>query len=222
MEYFLYTIINLVLFLLVQFVFSYFKEKGKNLATKEDVAKITQEIEAVKQVFINESIKLKADLDLLTNFKFSFVGEEKKALLKFNKHYSIWFTTISIEPVKAAYNYDNAGINELVKRIDLSFNKFTTAQFKLQFLIEDPEIKELSVRLVIEGMETFVAATHQFLEGIQQFNTSLESAKEESTEKSKMFQEFDSKVKIEMPRIKRILDEYHKRCREYLKEKMKQ
>ena len=48
---------------------SYETEKGKNLATKEDIGEITKEIESVKNTFTIETEKLKAKLTLWNHFR---------------------------------------------------------------------------------------------------------------------------------------------------------
>lgn len=40
---------------IVQYIIAYFKEKGKNLATKHDIGEITNEIKNVKSKFTNQT-----------------------------------------------------------------------------------------------------------------------------------------------------------------------
>jgi hypothetical protein len=54
-------IIGITLFLF--FFISYFKEKGKNLATQEDIKDITKKIESVKSVYEKKHINLQKELD---------------------------------------------------------------------------------------------------------------------------------------------------------------
>ena len=60
-------IINDIIILLISFFFyffiSYFREKGKNLATKEDIEKITNKVEKVKSSYEQEHIKLQKELE---------------------------------------------------------------------------------------------------------------------------------------------------------------
>lgn len=48
-----------------QYFIFYFREKGKNLATKEDIAEITHEIEEVKTQYSSDLEKFKAELQLM-------------------------------------------------------------------------------------------------------------------------------------------------------------
>lgn len=75
MEYFHMTfdVIILIIFLYFLFIKNYFSEKGKNLATKEDIGKITEEIEIVK----NEIL-------ISTQAKSEFLRERKACLLDFH------------------------------------------------------------------------------------------------------------------------------------------
>ena len=51
--------------ILVNFLQPYLMEKGKNLATKEDISQITEEIEGVKIQYITSVEKLRAELQLM-------------------------------------------------------------------------------------------------------------------------------------------------------------
>ena len=64
---------------------SYSKEKGKNVATKEDIAEITQKIESVKSEFTQQTERLKSQLTLLTNVKSDIYSLERKAIIDANE-----------------------------------------------------------------------------------------------------------------------------------------
>ena len=55
----IFTVFAIVVFLIYE---GYFKEKGKNLATKEDIGKITDEIKKVESIYNNSLEKYKIDL----------------------------------------------------------------------------------------------------------------------------------------------------------------
>lgn len=81
------------IFLFQKYLFSYSSEKGKNLATKEDVEEITRTVEAVKSGYVGEIERLKVDLSVLSR-KHSILLEEKirvfkklqKRLVEFKKY----------------------------------------------------------------------------------------------------------------------------------------
>lgn len=72
---------------------TYLSEKGKNLATKEDIADITNKVEEVKSNYAIEMEKLKVDLSLISQ-KHTILFDEKirvfkklqKRLVKFKKY----------------------------------------------------------------------------------------------------------------------------------------
>jgi len=49
------------LFLFRRYLFSYSAEKGKNLATKEDISEITSKVEAIKSGYVWDLERLKVD-----------------------------------------------------------------------------------------------------------------------------------------------------------------
>jgi len=69
------------IFLLRKFLFSYSSEKGKNLATKEDIEEITRKVEDVKSGYIAEIERLKVDLSVLSR-KHSILLDEKIRVFK--------------------------------------------------------------------------------------------------------------------------------------------
>lgn len=81
------------IFLFRRYLFSYSIEKGKNLATKEDVEEITRKVEEVKSEYMAETERLKVDLSVLSR-KHSILLDEKirvfkkiqKRLVEFKKY----------------------------------------------------------------------------------------------------------------------------------------
>ena len=58
---------------------SYFNEKGKNLATQEDISKITQLVEETKYQFTTQTELLKANLQINNNLQLNLKTEEAKS-----------------------------------------------------------------------------------------------------------------------------------------------
>ena len=69
------------LFLFRKYLFSDASEKGKNLATKEDIGDITRKVEDVKTGYITEIERLKVDLSLLSR-KNNILLDEKIRVFK--------------------------------------------------------------------------------------------------------------------------------------------
>ncbi|MBD1571589.1 hypothetical protein [Aliivibrio sp. S10_S31] len=69
------------LFLFRKYLFSYSSEKGKNLATKEDIEEITRKVESTKNEYISDIERLKVDLALLSR-KHDILLDEKIRVFK--------------------------------------------------------------------------------------------------------------------------------------------
>lgn len=64
-----------------KYLFSYSSEKGKNLATKEDIEEITRKVEGTKNEYVAEIEKLKAELALFSR-KNNILFDEKIRVFK--------------------------------------------------------------------------------------------------------------------------------------------
>lgn len=73
--------LNICFLLYLAFFKSYFKEKGKNLATKEDIGEITGIIEQIKANFSNETESIKHELQFINQKRITLLGEERNAIL---------------------------------------------------------------------------------------------------------------------------------------------
>jgi len=69
---------------------NYIGEKLKNIATHEDIGKITNEVEDIKQTFTIQNENLKQQLSVLTNKENVLFAEEKEALLAYLSAWNIW------------------------------------------------------------------------------------------------------------------------------------
>ena len=80
---FILEVLILLLLLYLAFLKSYFQEKGKNVATKEDVEGITSLVESVK-----------SQLQVSLQAKLSLRAEEHQALVDYFSKYSAWLSAI--------------------------------------------------------------------------------------------------------------------------------
>ncbi|MCO6413244.1 MAG: hypothetical protein J5I92_10905 [Thiogranum sp.] len=69
------------LFLIRKYLFSYSSEKGKNLATKEDIEEITRKVEEIKTEYLGEIERLKVELSVLSR-KHDILLDEKVRVFK--------------------------------------------------------------------------------------------------------------------------------------------
>lgn len=101
----------------VQYIIFYFREKGKNLATKEDIADITRKMEAVKQQFTNDTEKLKNALAILANVQTSVASVERNAIIDFNKSLFSYLNLIRTGlPIHDSSS--NEALNKFLKKLE--------------------------------------------------------------------------------------------------------
>jgi len=116
----------LLLCFYLAFFKSYIQEKGKNLATTEDIQKITVLVEQAKKQFNEDLELLKNHLSLYNQNFVDIKTLERNALIEINTRYSEWFNSLSTFAL-AYYSYDNY---ETLKSKDLYFGEKHLA-FKL-------------------------------------------------------------------------------------------
>lgn len=76
MEHYFYIILLIILSLFLLYIQNYFRQKGKNLATKEDIKAITKEIEIIK-----------SQLEVSTSNKKWFIDEQNKILINLSRKF---------------------------------------------------------------------------------------------------------------------------------------
>ena len=142
-------IIILLIGLYLVFFKSYFKEKGKNLATSQDIAHITEKIELVKQQFIEKNAVLKARLDLLTNLQINHKNDERLTLIDFHKKLNKWIGLLSEGRPSVADRKNNKDLQNKSYFYELIYQEVLEAQAVLHLYIEDKKLLEVASNLII-------------------------------------------------------------------------
>lgn len=127
---------------------SYFDEKGKLLAQKEDIEEITEKIEGVKQTFTHETELLKAEVQRLLSLEVSHRNEERNSIIAFYDKYNQWLYAL-LEINYGAYN--RGSVKDLMEKriyIERFYAESNVAQAKLRLLVKDKEIIEYSHKLM--------------------------------------------------------------------------
>jgi len=127
-------IILILIGLYLVFGKSYFSEKGKNLATKEDIGFITKEIETVKNE-IGYSIQIKNE----------FLKERKEVALSFNDNASFFIDYSSKVIDILANNYNNREI--ILKQIEdirLQGAKVISSFLKIFIYFDDNALRKVA------------------------------------------------------------------------------
>lgn len=139
--------------LYLSFFKSYFTEKGKNVATEEDIGKITKIVEDVKKEFATETEYLKNRLSLYAQNFHSIKTLERNALIELNLKYSEWLHSMSIFSL-VFYSYENF---ELLKEQNLIMSKkymeFEVANDNLKLYVINEQLLDCILLLSQETRE---------------------------------------------------------------------
>ncbi len=132
---------------------SYLSEKAKNWADKEDITDITEKIESVKSEFVSKSEILKTDLQLILNYQIEHRNEERKVLIEFHHFLNDW--------INKCFNFDVVSYNRgntqdlFIKRKEIRelYDKCNLAKSKVDFIVKNHQLIEISGLLLIEGLK---------------------------------------------------------------------
>lgn len=140
------TTIALVLYL--AFGKSYFSEKGKNIALKEDIGAITKEIETVKNEIATSSIR-----------KSEFIKEGKIAVLTFNDE-ALLFTDYSSKVVEVLVN-NRSNLDLIHKQIEdirSSAAKLNSAFHKLYVYFDECSMRQAAEAYYVDVVKLLTQA----------------------------------------------------------------
>ncbi|KAA9327232.1 hypothetical protein F0P96_18540 [Hymenobacter busanensis] len=134
-----------VLFMLAMyqaFFKSYFTEKGKNVATQEDIAGITQQVEAVKNEFSKDLEQLRTDLQYKNQMRISLRGEEKKAIVECFEAMEVLRHFSSVKYL--GYDEDNyEEIMSTIKKLDDYYTNYKIAEAKTKLYVGNSDLVEM-------------------------------------------------------------------------------
>lgn len=131
----------------------YMEEKGKNLATKEDIGEITTIIESVKTQLARDTEVLKADLSLKNQNLFSIKTEERKALIDFHTKYSAWVSSITNSNL-TGYDLSNyLEMNNIGKYINERKMNYELAEGLITLFMHDDDFMMLKKKIVVGAIE---------------------------------------------------------------------
>ena len=140
-------ILILLFSLYLIFFKSYFKEKGRQLAVKEDIEEITSKVEGIKNNFISQNELLKANLQITNSNIINVNAKKQSYLLDYFANYSVWKT--------AVFNASPTQISENVKRSEISFGldklkiDFEVISRKVELFFDDEIYYELCADLTV-------------------------------------------------------------------------
>jgi hypothetical protein len=179
---------------------TYTKEKGKNLATKEDIEEITQKVETVK-----------SDINLLTQKRINYNSEKYNALIDYNNRYSAWLFFIVYTHISGEADKADEFKEKTEEKLDNLFHDFLIAEAKFDVYFIDTDFIPLSNVIKIKTIE-LSNHTSKFLVTAAGTNSQIAMARNLTDfeyKKAQLAQLYDS--------ILQILEEYNKEKNELYK-----
>ena len=148
-NYWITLLLSILIALVSSYLFQYFKEKGKNLATKEDIEKITSQVENVKQDYKIEFEKIQIKNDVI-------VSEIKDTKNRYNSkqfelYNELWSSLIDLK-MSANDLWESATGKKLKDFSTKLFNAKNSIE-KSSLLIEDTHYNKLT--RIIKNFEEF-------------------------------------------------------------------
>lgn len=155
---------------------SYFSEKGKNLATTEDISKITTLVEEVKHSFNKETENLKANLQILTNVQVGIVGEERNAIIDYNIKYFRWLNMLLDVSIKDVDISNDIELDKYMVLLGDSYRDLLDSATKFSLFVENEELIKIAGDLKIKTLE-FDALPSLYCLAMQRSNADIEYMK---------------------------------------------
>lgn len=186
---------------------AYEAEKGKNLATKEDIGKITKEIESVKSKFT-----------ILTNLHTGILSEERNTIIEFNEKYSLWVESYMINWRLNSNN--NSDIDEFSRILEKSQELCYIALSKFELFIEDRELNYLAQELIIKA--TQLEGLRSIIEEMRPLNILLNSTETQERKiqeelikrKVEFLKSYNDQYVLLYEEIPAILNVFQQKCRD--------
>lgn len=213
---------------IVQFIIAYYKEKGKNLAQKEDIGKITEEIKAVEVKFINETEKLKTALSLITNIQTDIASIERNTIIELNKALFIFLDITTSGNIRSCRN--NTDLDEYIDKLNDASERASESIILFKLFIDDNQLKKQANDLFVEILNMETERYKDILE-LKAMNEHYESTKNDKDlemkqrreklskllEKHKMFIEkmYDKQIK-KYTEISDLVSTFQQNCRKYI------
>jgi len=161
-------VLILLIGLYLAFFKSYFQEKGKNLATKEDIGDITNTVEEIKSSFTTEIELFKSNLQFLTNIQIGIASEERNVIIDFNVKFNNWLY-YQMDYISQKL-FDNVEIEKCENLISISYFDLKTAQTKLSLFCKNEEILKMATNLIIVTGENIHKNSIKFIGEIKMIN----------------------------------------------------
>ena len=130
-------------YVLKDFLPGYSREKGKSLATKEDVGEITRKVESAKLDFSAQIERLKTDLNAdmrqqLNIFQLNIFAKRNEALTQF---FEDSFTALTLLRSGLHFRYEDVdGLDKLIMETQARIIRAITSHYRLMLYVQEESI----------------------------------------------------------------------------------
>lgn len=242
METLLQIILQVVLLLAVVYLFftiknllpSYFNEKGKNIATKEDISEITELVEKTKLIFTSETEKLKATLLVLSNAQISIISEDRNVIIDLNEKYFKWLHSLIDTSLGEIDDYNNAELIKYRQKIRQNYNDLIVSEAKFSLFIENKTLIESLNKMKIETLTQLAKLAPTYILNLTKNNDDIELMKENTPfqvqsikyselldNRKQLYDEFSTEMIKAYEIIAPFYSIFQKQCREHIYQQIK-
>jgi hypothetical protein len=202
----------------------YFNEKGKNLATKQDVTEITQLVETVKHSFVNETEKLKANLSIISSFQIGLFTEERNSIIDYNEKYFQWLHLLTDTSLGNVDDNDNILLETHSNIIKQAYTNLLLSETRFNLFVGEQEIHKKAKDLQLLTLKKLGFLALNCIVKIQSVNYEIEALnvidslrkKQLIAERQNFYQEFQVSMLREHKEVLPISFEFQSLCRKYL------
>ena len=125
-------------YVLKDFLPGYSREKGKNLATKEDIGEISRMVESAKLDFSAQIEKLKTDLNADMQQQLNIFAKRNEALTQF---FEDSFTVVTLLRSGLHFRYEDVdGLDKLIMETQARIIRAITSHYRLMLYVQEESI----------------------------------------------------------------------------------
>ncbi len=208
-----------------KFLPAYFIEKGKNLATKEDIGEITKKVEEVRVEFTDKTETLKSELQILSSTKLNLISEERQALLDFHDKFFYWFEMCINVSFGNIDTFKNEEINLYLQKMSEAQFRSGVCEARMELFINDIELLTLKNDLKIALLDKLATLVPGYLSALRISNIQINVAvmKQDFVEHNKLLksripktEELNKSVLEKYKTIIPLVKQFRKESRTYL------
>ncbi|MBS1634602.1 MAG: hypothetical protein JST26_01680 [Bacteroidetes bacterium] len=132
---------------------SYFSEKGKNVATKEDIEEITTKVETIKSDFDRQTEYLRHHLQLENQVQMLLLTDLKAAITSAYENFYLWLET-SYNMYIESNEFETKGqVKKAEEDMQVAEHNFSKSLARLELYADDARLNEIIARLETETTE---------------------------------------------------------------------